>query len=103
MEESTHTNHPQTSQAAVEALLAGPSVISDPNPPVEAGKSNDVPEVKTPTATNGFKRPRKAPEEPKEPLSEVLLRRLTTIKEGDNVLLRLPSDSIKAVVASRDG
>jgi tRNA (adenine-N(1)-)-methyltransferase non-catalytic subunit len=33
----------------------------------------------------------------------VLRRRLTVIQEGDNVLLRLPSDSIKAVVASKQG
>lgn len=37
------------------------------------------------------------------PLDEVLRRRLATIKEGDNVLLRLASDSVKAVVASRHG
>lgn len=40
---------------------------------------------------------------PQEPLEEVLRRRLTVIKEGDNVLLRLPSDTVKAVVASKDG
>ncbi|RSH84275.1 tRNA (adenine(58)-N(1))-methyltransferase non-catalytic subunit trm6 [Apiotrichum porosum] len=40
---------------------------------------------------------------PLEPLDEILRRRLTVIKEGDNVLLKLPSDSIKAVVASKDG
>jgi tRNA (adenine-N(1)-)-methyltransferase non-catalytic subunit len=38
-----------------------------------------------------------------EPLEDILLRRVTTIKEGDNVLLKLPSDAIKAVVASKDG
>ena len=37
------------------------------------------------------------------PLSESLLRRVSTIKEGDNVLLRMPSDMVKAVVASKDG
>jgi tRNA (adenine-N(1)-)-methyltransferase non-catalytic subunit len=37
------------------------------------------------------------------PLSESLLRRVCTIKEGDNVLLRMPSDMVKAVVASKDG
>lgn len=40
---------------------------------------------------------------PKEPLEDILHRRLTVIKEGDNVLLRLPSDTVKAVVASKDG
>ena len=37
------------------------------------------------------------------PLSDSLLRRVSTIKEGDNVLLRMPSDMVKAVVASKDG
>jgi tRNA (adenine-N(1)-)-methyltransferase non-catalytic subunit len=36
-------------------------------------------------------------------MSEVMLRRLTTIQKGDNVLLKLPSDSVKAVVASETG
>lgn len=43
------------------------------------------------------------PESELPPLSEVMLRRLTTIKEGDNVLLRLPSDQVKAVVATKEG
>lgn len=46
---------------------------------------------------------RQKDEGPLEPLDDVLRRRLTTIKEGDNVLLKLPSDSIKAVVASKEG
>jgi len=37
------------------------------------------------------------------PLSDSLLQRVSTIKEGDNVLLRMPSDMVKAVVASKDG
>jgi tRNA (adenine-N(1)-)-methyltransferase non-catalytic subunit len=37
------------------------------------------------------------------PLHESLLQRVSTIKEGDNVLLRMPSDMVKAVVASKDG
>lgn len=40
---------------------------------------------------------------PLEPLADVLLNRITVIKEGDNVLLRLPSDAVKAVVASSTG
>ncbi|KAK4688605.1 tRNA (adenine58-N1)-methyltransferase non-catalytic subunit, partial [Tremellales sp. Uapishka_1] len=36
-------------------------------------------------------------------LEELLQNRLSTIKEGDNVLLRLPSDGVKAVVASQTG
>jgi tRNA (adenine-N(1)-)-methyltransferase non-catalytic subunit len=43
------------------------------------------------------------PTEELEPLRDVLRRRVTTIKEGDNVLLKLPSEAIKAVVASKDG
>ena len=45
----------------------------------------------------------KAPEEPVESLEESLDRRVIRIKEGDNVLVRLPSDTVKAVVASKDG
>lgn len=37
------------------------------------------------------------------PLHETMLQRVSTIKEGDNVLLRMPSDMVKAVVASKDG
>jgi hypothetical protein len=47
-------------------------------------------------------KPLKTPDPPL-PLSELSLRRLTRIKEGDSVLLRLPSDAVKAVVASPDG
>jgi hypothetical protein len=36
-------------------------------------------------------------------LYELCRKRVTTIKEGDNVLLRMPSDSVKAVVASKEG
>ncbi|RXK41998.1 hypothetical protein M231_00719 [Tremella mesenterica] len=49
------------------------------------------------------KRPRQPSSPPSEPLSTLLQRRVTTIKEGDNVLLRLPSDTVKAVVASHEG
>lgn len=55
-----------------------------------------------PAATAAPKK-RKMDEADREPLSEVMFRRLTTIKEGDNVLLRLPSDQVKAVVAAKDG
>lgn len=47
------------------------------------------------------KRPRKAFES-SEPITEVILRRLTKIKEGDTVLLRLPSDLVKSVVVQGD-
>jgi tRNA (adenine-N(1)-)-methyltransferase non-catalytic subunit len=54
-------------------------------------------------ATGAAPRKRKPDDADLEPLSEVMFRRLTTIKEGDNVLLRLPSDQVKAVVAAKDG
>ena len=38
-----------------------------------------------------------------EDLQDLLRGRVTRIKEGDNVLLRTPSDVIKAVVVSREG
>jgi hypothetical protein len=58
-----------------------------------------------PSSSTGVKRPHDRPEPsaPLLPMEEVLRRRLTVIQEGDNVLLRLPSDSIKAVVASKQG
>lgn len=40
---------------------------------------------------------------PSVSLEDSLLQRVSTIKEGDNVLLRLPSDTVKAVVASKEG
>lgn len=40
---------------------------------------------------------------PQISLQDTLLQRVSTIKEGDNVLLRMPSDMVKAVVASKDG
>ena len=40
---------------------------------------------------------------PQMSLEDSLLQRVSTIKEGDNVLLRLPSDMVKAVVASEHG
>ncbi|OCF78658.1 tRNA (adenine-N(1)-)-methyltransferase non-catalytic subunit TRM6 [Kwoniella mangroviensis CBS 8886] len=42
-------------------------------------------------------------DEPKEPLSEVILRRLTRIKEGDTVMLKLPSDAIKVITVEKNG
>ncbi|WWC72581.1 uncharacterized protein I206_106543 [Kwoniella pini CBS 10737] len=49
-----------------------------------------------------FKR-RKGDDEPKEPLTEVILRRLTKMKEGDTVMLKLPSDAIKVVTIEKNG
>ena len=80
---------------------AGPST-SEEVPAVPLG---DVqPPAEGPTAgPSTQKRPRRPDPEDEEPMSELLLRRVTRIKEGDNVLLRLPSDSIKAVVAAKEG
>ena len=67
--------------------------------PDEAVEAFNQPEL--PIASSS-KRPQKA-EVPLEPLEDIVHRRVNTIREGDNVLLRLPSDAIKAVVASQDG
>ena len=60
-------------------------------------------DVEMPVA--GPSKPARRPQEdkPLEPLDEILFKRLNVIREGDNVLLRLPSDAIKAVVASKTG
>ena len=54
-------------------------------------------------APSSSRPPRTRVQEPLEPLEDVVHRRITRIKEGDSVLLRMPSDAIKAVVASKDG
>jgi hypothetical protein len=82
-------------------------VLDETALPVVDNLEPDVPDAVRSLAeaavASSSKRTRKTLEEPREPLEDVLLRRVTTIKEGDNVLLRLPSDSVKAVVASKDG
>lgn len=96
-----------TDTPQVDAPAANPGTTEVPAAPSagpEAGSST-LPFVKKFTA--------EPPREPKrkldahdpslEPMSEVMLRRTTKIQEGDNVLLKLPSDSVKAVVASKDG
>lgn len=75
---------------ATESIEAGPSRTSDPSAEASSSKPQKQPRVKPPPPT------------PAE-IEASLLRRVTAIKEGDNVLLRLPSDAIKAVVASKDG
>lgn len=70
-----------------------------------ASTSASTPAAEDSEASAAASRPRnKRPPPPTaEDLEASLRQRVTTIKEGDNVLLRLPSDGIKAVVASRDG
>ena len=68
----------------------------------EMSTIDDVQEL-LPEVAFRAKRSLKSSEDVSEPMEDILLRRITTIKEGDNVLLRLPSDAIKAVVASKDG
>lgn len=41
--------------------------------------------------------------QPLESLADLLHRRVTVISEGDNVLLRMPSDAVKTIVASSRG
>ncbi|ORX41008.1 Gcd10p family-domain-containing protein [Kockovaella imperatae] len=66
----------------------------------ESSKSNGVTVPAKRKAVNAVAQQEAAP---LEPLDVLARRRVTQIKEGDNVLLRLPSDSIKAVVASKEG
>jgi len=73
-------------QPVVEAAVETSEVVAAEAP--EAAAPAAAPEAKT---------------EELEPLEDILRRRVTVIKEGDNVLLKLPSDAIKAVVASKDG
>jgi tRNA (adenine-N(1)-)-methyltransferase non-catalytic subunit len=68
-------------------------------PIVAEASSSTTPQ---PAAESKNKR-QKPPPPTAEEIETSLIRRVTTIKEGDNVLLRLPSDAIKAVVASREG
>ncbi|WWD20728.1 hypothetical protein CI109_105204 [Kwoniella shandongensis] len=88
---------PATSAESVEAL---PAAVTAPAPSTTEADSTPADESKPSEA----KRPRKeeVPEQPQEPISEVMLRRLTRIKEGDTVLLRLPSDTIKSVTVQKD-
>jgi hypothetical protein len=62
-----------------------------------------VPEVQVETNDDTGKNGESSTKPPLPPLHETLLQRVSTIKEGDNVLLRMPSDMVKAVVASKDG
>ncbi|WVQ85808.1 hypothetical protein IAT38_007976 [Cryptococcus sp. DSM 104549] len=81
--------------------------LETPAAPEPTAAPDGPPEAAAPAANGSTsnphtaKRARKDPG-PQEPLSEVILRRLTRIKEGDTVLLRLPSDMVKPVVVQKD-
>ncbi|WVW80830.1 hypothetical protein I302_102819 [Kwoniella bestiolae CBS 10118] len=77
--------------AFAEAMLVDPAPAAEREPSVET--KNQPPPLKK----------RKNDDEPLEPLSEVILRRLTRIKEGDTVMLRLPSDAIKVITVEKNG
>jgi tRNA (adenine-N(1)-)-methyltransferase non-catalytic subunit len=91
------------------SLINTDTALIPPTAPSAAATAQVVPTTSDPaepsSSTGGAKRPhdRSEPSAPLLPMEEVLRRRLTVIQEGDNVLLRLPSDSIKAVVASKQG
>lgn len=106
------------------ADLALPMPMAGPEAPAAASNTTGEPDhqagqssVAGPSGTAkqhpGKHEPRPAGSHPKKrkpmveeelvPMDEVMLKRLTVIKEGDNVLLRLPSDQVKAVVATKDG
>lgn len=74
-----------------------------PQPEQPAGGITAAPENAEATTSEppSAKRPRKTLES-SEPITEVILRRLTKIKEGDTVLLRLPNDLVKSVVVQGD-
>lgn len=74
-------------------IADGSAAVSEAEAPTQPEASSSRPPL-----------PRKGKDDgPKEPLEDVIRRRTTVIKEGDNVLLRLPSDTVKAVVASKEG
>jgi tRNA (adenine58-N1)-methyltransferase non-catalytic subunit len=83
----------KTAEAVLDPPTAPQPTVEPSAVPPEAGPSNPKP------PRQKFKKKRLSPEE----LEEKLRLRVTTMKEGDNVLLRLPSDAIKAVVVSKHG
>lgn len=92
-------NSQQTSQLdSTASISALPPQLQQPAAGITGAPGNAEATTSEPPST---KRPRKAIES-SEPLTEVILRRLTTIKEGDTVLLRLPSDLVKSVVVQGD-
>lgn len=83
--------------------MAEQSVDTSMEPTPEASGVPDTVAESSTSAQTQTHRPAKRPAPTPAELEASLHQRVTTIKEGDNVLLRLPSDQIKAVVASRDG
>jgi tRNA (adenine-N(1)-)-methyltransferase non-catalytic subunit len=110
---STLTDYrPSTSSMSADAPLSLSVKVAEQVAPVDAtteaapeSGSSTTPVTKVFTAhpPREPKRPLDAHDPSLEPMSEVMLRRVNKIQNGDNVLLKLPSDSIKAVVASADG
>lgn len=97
-----------TPAAAVDAAAPAEATVA----PVAEGSAAPVADGEPSTSTaagegegssSGPHHRRKKDLEPQEPIEDVVHRRLTVIKEGDNVLLRLPSDTIKSVVVQQDG
>ena len=86
---------PSNSQSAPQAVATGTVQVTQDTAEeiIPTGKPTGQPARTGP----------KTPQMPLEPLEEVMRRRTTKVKEGDNVLLRLPSDTVKAVVASKEG
>ncbi|KAK1923132.1 putative eukaryotic translation initiation factor 3 62 kDa subunit [Papiliotrema laurentii] len=98
MSEPSTAPHGEVEAPAIAGSSAQAEASSD-MPIVAEASSSTTPQ---PAAENKNKR-QKPPPPTAEEIETSLIRRVTTIKEGDNVLLRLPSDAIKAVVASREG
>ncbi|WVR08531.1 hypothetical protein IAU60_005586 [Kwoniella sp. DSM 27419] len=89
---------PMVIDGKAEAAGQEPEQVSVPLPSADASAGS----VAKPAQPNK-RRKNAADDAPLEPLSEVMLRRMTRIREGDTVLLRLPSDAIKSVVIQKQG
>ena len=88
----------------MEEVQPASSILEARTMTIAEGILNNITELDQNPPPRPTKRSRTAKDDrPLEPMEDILFRRVTTIKEGDNVLLRLPSDSVKAVVASKDG
>ncbi|WWC65183.1 uncharacterized protein I303_107797 [Kwoniella dejecticola CBS 10117] len=85
-------------QPSMEIDIPHPQIIGDEQVPTLAAESSTKPPPPHSKRRRGDEN-----DEPREPLSEVILRRLTRIKEGDTVMLRLPSDAIKVVTIEKNG
>ncbi|ORY20867.1 Gcd10p family-domain-containing protein [Naematelia encephala] len=72
-------------------------------PVVSTNAGSEAPALAGPSGNDGSSASTSKPATKQVDKNERLLERVTRIRKGDNVLLRLPSDSIKAVVASTSG